>query len=669
MGRNIMSMQIFNSGLGVQSLRFAAAGGLNTAVGLGVIVALLALGANDYAANAAGYIAGLTLSFLVNRRWTFSQKHAASANEILLFLISFAISYSANLVLLIGARSIGLEQNWAVHLSGLLIYSLCFFGLSKRLIYPGASERGSAASAMKLPLVTSYRHFPEIVAAIAALACLPYFLSLTLTHDVSWQFWTARQMIGGVPLYERIMEINPPLWFWMAVPFTFLGNYFAVQPDRFYIAAIVIGTLWAAITTGRFVHPENAQKRLLLILVIFAFCWFAPLYDFGQREQIAAIFALPYCALILKRQQKEAVNTGQALLIGLLAASGFALKHYFVLVPLVLELWLFWRSDKPFAARLRAAFRPETMTLAIFAAIYAGIVLTVMPAFLEKMVPLVAAAYAGYERHMALQLLRTEFFIWLLALASMPALRRKAGERDRSIADILTIAGIAFIAGYFLQRKGWQYHAIPGTVLLALACYHYLSCQKELAKTITLHPAAFMAALLFVPTGLGRGPYDSDWASEMPRYYDQAKKGDAVLILTTDPRRIFPFVEKYNLVWPSRYFSFWMLAAISRAETNDRSQVIIKMTPELQRLSAQIRRETVQDMKCHPPALILSQIRSRRNNKAPYRLPMTEFFQRDAEFAAYLAANYRLEKTDWMYETYRRTTPIVASGEHCHPVL
>ena len=36
--------------------------------------------------------------------------------------------------------------------------------------------------------------------------------------DVIWQMWVARQLLGGTELYSQINEVNPPLWFWMAVP-------------------------------------------------------------------------------------------------------------------------------------------------------------------------------------------------------------------------------------------------------------------------------------------------------------------------------------------------------------------------------------------------------------------------------------------------------------------
>src|SRR3546814_6831302 len=48
-----------------------------------------------------------------------------------------------------------------------------------------------------------------------------------------------------------------------------------------------------------------------------------------------------------------------ATLVGCLAAFGFALKHYFVLAPILLELWLLMGAKRNWRP-----FRPETVTLA-----------------------------------------------------------------------------------------------------------------------------------------------------------------------------------------------------------------------------------------------------------------------------------------------------------------
>src|SRR5690349_22958631 len=59
----------------------------------------------------------------------------------------------------------------------------------------------------------------------------PLFLALTLTalltalrlvdtvdSDVAWQLWIAGRLHAGAHLYRDIIEVNPPLWFWMAIP-------------------------------------------------------------------------------------------------------------------------------------------------------------------------------------------------------------------------------------------------------------------------------------------------------------------------------------------------------------------------------------------------------------------------------------------------------------------
>ena len=51
----------------------------------------------------------------------------------------------------------------------------------------------------------------------------------TVDSDVSWQLWIARQLNGGARLYRDIVEVNPPLWFWMALPVEAVGS---TQPQR-----------------------------------------------------------------------------------------------------------------------------------------------------------------------------------------------------------------------------------------------------------------------------------------------------------------------------------------------------------------------------------------------------------------------------------------------------
>jgi hypothetical protein len=58
-------------------------------------------------------------------------------------------------------------------------------------------------------------------------------------------------------------------------------------------------------------------------------------------------------------------------------------------------------------------------------------------------------------------------------------------------------------------------------------------------------------------------------------------------------------VEERRLLWPSRYYSFWMLPAIAQDRLSGHP------SPELARLAAAVQAETLQDMRCNPPARIL----------------------------------------------------------------
>src|ERR1700733_12389687 len=82
-------------------IRFIFVGVANTAVGLSVIWGTRNLiGASDVIANIAGYAVGITVSFMLNKRWTFAFKGSHGA-ALCRFLTVFAVSYSANLLLVL----------------------------------------------------------------------------------------------------------------------------------------------------------------------------------------------------------------------------------------------------------------------------------------------------------------------------------------------------------------------------------------------------------------------------------------------------------------------------------------------------------------------------------------------------------------------------------------
>src|SRR6185312_2445827 len=109
----------------------------------------------------------------------------------------------------------------------------------------------------------------------------------------------------------------------------------------------------AVCATERLIRHIEPRRRAFLLaygsLAILAVPWLHA----GQREQIVLIAAVPYAALVAARREGRAVTLPLAVLLGLGGGLGFGLKHYFLIVPTMLELWLLvgrrgsWRPLRP----------------------------------------------------------------------------------------------------------------------------------------------------------------------------------------------------------------------------------------------------------------------------------------------------------------------------------
>src|SRR3546814_18615005 len=102
----------------------------------------------------------------------------------------------------------------------------------------------------------------------------------------------------------------------------------------------------SAILLGNLPGTLPPLRRMSIMVLAFGLYIIVPLYDFGQREQIALIWALPSAALRARRFSGLPVWVRPATLLGCLAAFGLALHNYFVLAPILLERWLLMGAQR-----------------------------------------------------------------------------------------------------------------------------------------------------------------------------------------------------------------------------------------------------------------------------------------------------------------------------------
>ena len=115
------------TGIVRQSLRFGMVGLVNTAIGLNTIYAVMFFfKVGPGIANVVGYAIGLTVSFLLNRAWTFSNKRPI-ALVLPKYLLVAAICYLLNLGAVLTAISYFSANPYLAQLLGVSIYTVCMF--------------------------------------------------------------------------------------------------------------------------------------------------------------------------------------------------------------------------------------------------------------------------------------------------------------------------------------------------------------------------------------------------------------------------------------------------------------------------------------------------------------------------------------------------------------
>jgi hypothetical protein len=464
--------------------------------------------------------------------------------------------------------------------------------------------------------------------------------------DVAWQLWIAERIHAGANLYTDIVETNPPLWFWMAVPVERLAALLDLRIESLLVLAIGFITALSLAATDRLACHIGPVRRSLLLVYSAIILAAMPWMHVGQREQIVLIATLPYAALIASRREDRSVSALTAASIGAGAALGFALKQYFLLVPAMLELWLLAGQRRGWRA-----LRPETLALVALGVSYAAAIAFIEPDFVGRIVPLIRLAYGVFGAPGIQYLFGPFAIVGLLLLGALSLRARVLGGRTTPIASAMTVAAIAFALVYFVQFKGWPYHAIPLIGCASIALASLLAEHKQMPPWLRV----FAPALLLLPLVLS-AEEELNPALPSPDLLNAVsglRPGDSVGFLTTETAIPWSVTLQGHYRYASRYNGFWMMRAIIRNE-QARSP-----DPRLTALGRQIVSETVSDFACIPPQRIIV-TRPRPGESTFDTLP---FFLRDQSFAS-LLSHYRVRSRTSL-ETYELASPFPSASSGC----
>jgi hypothetical protein len=440
---------------------------------------------------------------------------------------------------------------------------------------------------------------------VGALSSNPLLVSLTVLAilivfraqgsvdaDVAWQLWIGRQLNHGARLYRDIIEVNPPLWFWMAAPVDQLSTLMHLRSDHVLMVLVGCAAALSLVATDRLIRFIEPLRRTMLLayatLILVAMPW----VDFGQREHIALIGAIPYAALLAARRGGRRVPVGLAIAVGAAAALGFALKHYFLVVPVLLELWFFAGQPKKWRP-----FRPETLAILFVGLVYAAALLLAARDYFTTVLPMLLLAYGATGAKHVVDLFQPAVLTALVSIGLLLSNRRFLRSETLTFAAALTVAAVGFTISYFLQAKGWSYHSVPmlGCAALALAAC-FASGPNPPRLMIFAAPA-----LLCLPFTIAAQHAQAKLAYEddVGRAVSDIPAGESIGFVSVDPSFGWHDVLQRGFRFPMRYFGFWMAQAIV---SNDMRR---NPDPRLIQLKHRVVREIVADFECTPPQRIL----------------------------------------------------------------
>jgi len=470
--------------------------------------------------------------------------------------------------------------------------------------------------------------WPLAVALLLVVAAGALLWNAELVNDVAWQLWVARQLAHGITLYTDIIEVNPPLWFWAAIPIVDLAQMLGVSSYHILIPCVLAFDIVALLLVRRLCR--DLQSGALIVLGFPVITLFAFLDVFGQREHLTLIAIVPYLVLTARRADGLATGKTIAIACGVLAAFGIALKPYFVLVPVGLEILLLVRTR-------RLPFRPENFALGGVLVGYVLSVLLFARAYFVASLPMLMI-YQGDHNPFGYQVAQPVATMACLLLLSLALY----GRPRSSIAQAALIAGLAFLAAYFLQGKGWRYHGVPamGCFALAIVAEAERFRWNNLSLAARAGAALAMLTIICLAIPVVQEMRTKDHADALLATSD-LHPGDVVAALTGSA--YWPIPEERHFVWPSRsvtYSPLFYAVEASRAK---------QPNPAMAALIADIRRGIVHDLACNPPRRILGD----RYDNRYLKVGLVEFLSTDADFARLMRA-YRRGPDYGEFTTYDR---------------
>jgi hypothetical protein len=325
---------------------------------------------------------------------------------------------------------------------------------------------------------------------------------LLINHDVAWLLEASKRLLGGGNYSHDFFENNPPMILYLYLPPVLFSKFLSINlilTFRVYMLLLAgLSLYFCDLFCKKIFHEQDNLIKNSFEITLAVIFLVTPLYEFGQREHILLMFTMPYFLAIVCQLQEYPIKKSQAAIVGVMAGFGFALKPYFLLPFIFIELYYMFCKKNLFSWQ-----RTECLVVVGILALYPIVVFIFNRDYYTVIVP-----YAWHWCYLAAR------YPWKFILIQAPILfcafiilfylMQHNTNPYKKLGHVLIIALIGFLTSYIAQHLYYEYHLLPAysVALLILVFLFSLQLSKPSSSAIklsllTIMPAALLGAYFF----------------------------------------------------------------------------------------------------------------------------------------------------------------------------
>jgi hypothetical protein len=301
-----------------------------------------------------------------------------------------------------------------------------------------------------------------------------------LNHDVSYFVHFDGWLLQGRSLGSDLFDGNLPMVWILFMPAAALVHWGLMDEPAavrllFWVYFLVSTALLVRVLSLRGSTDRWASAGWVIAFVLIA--TLGPGFSFGQREHACVLFAMPYLATAaLRLEGRPGPGLSMSIAVGLLAGIGFAIKPYFLAIPALIELLLLWRLGWR-----SLLVRVESLVLGFTVLAYVVTAGALLWDYLSSTIELARATYWAYDTYSSILFRQFIRLVQPALYGALIALVTRTWSRQHTV---MLVAGLGFAVSYFVQAKGFVYHAYP--VLVCSLAFLGICVGKGLVRALAV---------------------------------------------------------------------------------------------------------------------------------------------------------------------------------------